>query len=72
LLAKKLLSAKSNASDAAVAASERDTQVASSQSIRLTQQPSQALVTEVNDVFKLNNSALQFQLDQDAAKWCFI
>ena len=64
-----MLSAKSNASDAAVAASERGVQAAaSSPPISSTQQPSQALVTEVNDVFKLNNSALQFQLDQDAGK----
>jgi len=63
-----LLSAKSNALDAAIATSETDVQVATSQPISLTQPPSQALVTEVNDVFKLNNSALQFQLDQDAGK----
>jgi flagellar protein FlaG len=44
------------------------TRLGASQPISLTQPPSQALVTEVNDVFKLNNSALQFQLDQDAGK----
>jgi len=62
------LSVKQNASEAAVAVSERVLQAAASQPISSTQAPSQALVTEVNDVFKLNNSALQFQLDQDAGK----
>jgi uncharacterized FlaG/YvyC family protein len=62
------LAPKQNASDTALAASERVLPSVSSSPISSTQPPSQALVTEVNDVFKLNNSALQFQLDQDAGK----
>ncbi len=59
-----MFSAKSNAS-------ETDVQAATSQPISLAQPPSQALVTEVNDVFKLNNTTWQFQLDQDAGKMVF-
>ena len=59
---------KLNGSAATTVVSDQAAQAVSSGSNSSTQPPSQALVTEVNDVFKLNNSALQFQLDQDAGK----